>query len=260
LTLISTIIRDAYREGNLIAKTAEPTTADYEEGLHLLNQNIASVYGIEVGEEYRPILIGRNNISRPSGYPWYETVPDSTDWYVPANVRLVLNLQEPCTVYLDPNPRDGARFAVLDKSNNLSTYNLTVNGNGRTISGATSVVVSTNGAAREYTYRGDTGDWALVSPLELDDDFPFPTAFEAYFSIGLTIRLDPRYEIGISPSSAAVFSKGEKNFKARYRQSEEQSSEDAYLFTPGVRRRYYGDTRLGNDSFNIGRPINRRGW
>jgi len=254
LTLVSEIIRDAYREGNLIAINADPTADEQTEGLSLLNRLIASVYGTKIGEKYEEILIGRANISRPQGYPWYEQVPPVTDWFVPTNTRLILNMTEAQTVYLSPTPEDGARFAVLDKSGNLATYPLTIDANGRTIGGSTTAVVDTDSAANEYVYRADTGDWAIVTPLVASDTFPFPPEFENLFVIGLAFRINPRNGIMADDQSAAIYTSTLKAFKARYRQTEEIGSEQAYVRLPTNKRFVGGDTRRNNSDFNYGTP------
>lgn len=262
MTLVSDIIRDAYRESNLISITADPTDAETAEALRLLNRLVASTRGQEAGEELDQILIGRHNIARPQGFPYYDGVPDSTLWYVPLNARLVLNLTSPQTVYLDPMPIDGARYAVQDKSGNLSTYNLIVHGNGRTIAGAESVTYSTNNVNTEYMYRADTGDWLAVSPLLIDDTFPFPPDFDDLFVIGLAMRLNPRNGAAIDPQSTGAYQRSMRNFKARYRQSQQMVAELALVRTLGTRHRFYDDTRLGNNLFNSGwgTPIGGYRW
>lgn len=252
MTLVSDIIRDAYRESNLISITANPTTLEQDEGLRLLNGFVASTRGTEAGEELDPILIGRGHINRPSGYPWYDQIPDAAEWFVPMNVRLVLNLTSPQTLYLDPNPTDGARFAILDKSGNLSTNNLTVIGNGRTIGNALQIVVSTNGANTEYIYRADLGDWLPVAPLVAGDTFPFPIEFDSLFSIGLAMRLNPRHATTADPQSTAAYGRLLHQFKARYRQSRQMRSELGLIRTEGTKRRYYDNTRFGNSMFDSG--------
>lgn len=252
MTLVSDIIRDAYRESNLIAISADPTSAEQTEGLRLLNRFVSSVYGLEDGEGLQPILVGRNNISRPSGYPDYNQVPDETDWFVPANSRLILNLTSAQSVYLDPNPEDGARFSVQDKSGNLATYNLTVYGNGRTIASATSVTLSTNSLNRDYTYRAESGDWTVVSPLIAADTFPFPTEFEDLFVIGLAIRLNPRHAVELDSQSEIVYQRLMRSFKARYRQHNEVGAELGLLKTTGYR--HSSDGRKNHRDFDAGRP------
>lgn len=250
MTLVSDIIRDAYRESNLIAITADPTTAEQTEGLKLLNRHIALLYGTKVGEEFEPLSLGGKNVKKPAGY---DTDPDDGDWFVPANTRLMLNLEEATTVYLDPNPEDGARFSYRDLSNNLATHNLTLYGNGRTIADSTSVVVSTNGASAEYVYRADTGNWAVVTPLIAADTFPFPSEFEDLFIIRLAMRLNPRHGVMLDQQSIETYNDTMKAFKARYRQHREVHSELALLNLVGTRRGYF-DGSLNARDFNIGRP------
>lgn len=255
MTLVSEIIRDAYREGNLIANNADPTSDEQTEGLLLLNRLVAYQYGFKAGEELEQIVIGRNNINRPADYPGYDPVPNETDWTVPANSRLMLNLTAAQTVYLPPNPDDGARFALIDKSANLATYPLTINANGRTIASATTATVSTNSAKQEYFYRADTGDWALVSPLEADNEFPFPTEFDDLFVIGLSIRLNPRHGVMLDDQSAATYRELRSAFKTRYRQHTQVGSELALVKTPGTsKHRYLDDTRANNVDFDSGLP------
>jgi hypothetical protein len=253
MTLVSEIIRDAYRESNLIAITADPTSEEETEGLRLLNRIVSGTYGIDAGEELQVVPIGNNNISRPADYPYYNQVPEVTDWYVPQNSRLVLNLTASLTVYLPPDPEDGARLAIQDKSDNLATYNLTVVANGRTIGDATSVTLSTDGLNSEYFYNADSGNWAILSPLEADDTFPFPTEFEDLFVIDLAVRLNPRHGVTVDPQSSGRYFKVLKAFKARYRQHREAASELGLLRTSGIKRTGF-DTRRANREFDYGNP------
>src|SRR3546814_10171580 len=81
---------------------------------------VKSVFGDEVGEPLTALPIGSLNIDRPSGYPWWDTVPDG-DWFVPKNTRAVFNLEAPLDLYLHPEPDDGSRLAVVDVAGNLAT-------------------------------------------------------------------------------------------------------------------------------------------
>lgn len=252
MTLVSDIIRDAYRESNLIAISADPTAAEQDEGLRLLNRLVASVRGNDAGEQLDQVIVGRNNIERPQGFPYYDGVPDTTEWLVPLNSRLVLNLTAPVEVWLDPMPIDGARYAVQDKSGNLATFNLTVHGNGMTIGGADDVVYSTNDTNTEYMFRADIGEWLAVSPLEADDTFPFPIEFDDVFVIGLSMRLNPRHATQADPQSQMAYARVIKQFKARYRQGQEMVSELALIRTLGTSKRFYDNTRYANSLFNSG--------
>jgi hypothetical protein len=252
MTLVSTIIRDAFRESNLIAIAADPTTAEQAEALRLLNRLILSVLGTEMGEQLSPIIIGRNNINRPQGFPWYEQVPDQVDWFVPANSRLFLNLTFPQTVYLDPNPEDGARFAYIDKSGNLNTYPLTINANGRTIDNSFTETDNTNNSVREYFFRADTGNWSVVTPLGLADEMPFPPEFDTLFIVDLAMRLNPRHAQEADTQSIAARNRAERNFKARYRQHREMGSELGLVLLPSIKDKYFDNSRYANAAFDSG--------
>lgn len=260
MTLVRDIVRDAYRACNLIAISADPLTAEYDEGLRLLNRIVSSSYGNEASEQLDPLPLGQNNISKPNGFPWYNQSPGWADWFVPHNTRLVCNLTDALTVYLDPNPEDGSRFAVQDMSNNFSTNPLTVVGNGHQIDGNTSVSFNTNGTNNEYFFRQDTGNWALLSPLGLDDTFPFPTDFDDFFVLSLAIRINPSYSQTVDPQTLKSFTRAATQFKARYRQHDFVWSELGLIRTSGARRRYYDDTRFANSQFVTGWAIPYGGY
>lgn len=247
MTLVSTLLRDAYRESNLIAVSADPTTAEQGEALRLLNRYVLSVYGNEAGEGFGSLPVGGNNVNTPSGFPFNNLT--TTD-FIPLNSRLVLNLKEDTTVHLSPIPQDGSRFAYIDVSNNLAVNSLVIDGNGRNIEGSSVVTKSVDGDAAEYVYRSDTGNWAKVSPLITTDAFPFPSEFDDLFVIGLALRLNPRYGIAADPQSIEMFKRVLRNFKARYRQTKNMRSELGLLFI-GDRNRFlrYGSS---DSLFNSG--------
>jgi hypothetical protein len=253
-TLVSDIITDAYRESNLIAISATPTTAEVTEGLRLLNRIFYEVFGDEMGEPLETIPLGRNNINRPSGFPYYEDVP-YPDWFVPDNTRLALNLSSATTVYLSPIPHDGARFAVQDISGNLATNNLIVNGNGRKIAGATSATLSTNGLVREYFYRADLGEWKQVSDLISSDAWPFPPRFDTMFIVALAMRLNPRHAVDADGQSVEAYRRGLKTFRAQYKQIKEMPSDPGLYRLTGNKQSSDLGGDLANSAFKSGRPL-----
>lgn len=253
MALVSQIITDAYRESNLIALGASPTAAQSAEALRLLDQVVSSMFGHEMGEQLDDLPIGSNNISRPSGFPWSNTTL-AGEWVVPKNARLILNLTAPLTVYLNPMPDAGSFFGIMDLSNNLATYPLTVMANGRTIGGATSLVVNTNATASTYFYRHDIGDWVLISPLATTSTFPFPKGFEPLFTILLAQRLNPRYGATMAPESQAILARGLTAFKARYRQHIQSASDPALRLLPSRKRGQIMDSRYAAAAFNSGYP------
>lgn len=233
MTLVSQIIVDAFRQSNLLAIGASPTSAQETEALRYLNRIVKSVFGNEAGEQLQTFPLGSNNIDRPAGYPWWGNAPPA-DWYVPKNQRLVLNLTDSTTIYLHPKPDPGSRIAVVDISDNLATYNLTIDGNGRSIEGSSSITLSTNGTEKEWFYRDDLGDWVLYSELDTTDQFPFPLEFEEYFIALLAMRLNPAYGAQMDGQSVAVMNRVRSQLKARYSQKIQTRSEEALLRTLGV--------------------------
>lgn len=255
MTLVSQIIFDAHRESNLVGINATLTSAEEAEGLRLLNRILSSTLGNEAGQNLENFPIGRNTIEFPAGYPWYTTTP-SGDWYCPINKRLVLNLTETASIPFSPFAEDGSRMGVIDVSGNLSTHNVTLLGNGANIEGSSSIVLSTDGLAKEWFYRSDLGDWKLASTLATTDEWPFPEAFDDMFTIMLAMRINPRQSVPLGQETMLAFRRSARQFKARYSQVVEKPVEEALLRMaksgPNTENRYLGfdDT----DIFNRGYP------
>lgn len=251
MTLVSQIISDSYRQSNLLAIGDSPTSAQETEALRYLNRIVKSVFGNEAGEQLQTFPLGDNGVNRPAGWPWWGNSPPA-DWFVPKNQRLVLNLTENTTVYLHPNPNAGSRVAVVDISNNLATYNLTINGNGRNIEGASSITLNTSGEEKEWFYREDLGDWVLYSELTLTDQFPFPVEFEDYFISLLAMRLNPAYGASMDPQSVETMRRAKTQLKSRYSQTIEARSEEGLLRTLGVGTGWTQDFDDSTALFNRG--------
>lgn len=258
MTLTSQIITDAYRQSNVLAIGTTPTAEQVDEALRYLNRIVKSVFGNEAGDPLEVFPVGRNNIQRPSGYPWWNTVPDN-DWFVPKNIRIMLNLDQPVTLYLHPEPDDGSRFAVIDASETVATYNCTVEGNGRLIEGAFNLILNTDGVDKEWFYRADLGNWLLYAPLTAATEFPFPEEFDDYFITLLAIRLNPAYGVQLDAQSKLIFDRSGRQLRARYTQNIPTRSELALIRMPkvsydrdiwGTSYRYYNP----NSMFDKGWP------
>lgn len=258
MTIVSQLITDAYRQSNLLAIGTEPTTAQNTEALRYLNRILKSVYGNEAGEQLQAFPIGRKDINRPSGYPWYDTTPPA-DWFVPKNQRLMCNLEQTAQVYLHPIPDDGSRFAVNDVAGNFATYNFTVHGNGRLIEGQESIVLNTDDLKREWFYRDDLNSWMRYAEIDADDEFPFPIEFDDYFITLLAVRLNPSYGVQLDAQSNLMMARSLRQLRARYAQHIQVGSELGLVKMPKtVGERwyndwwdYYGDTTA---AFNTGYP------
>jgi len=259
MTTVGQIIIDAYRQSNLLSINSNPTDIQNTEGLRYLDRIVRSIYGNEAGELLEAFPIGRNNIQAPAGYPWYDQTP-YPDWFVPMNKRLILNLDGPATIYLHPNPDDGARFGILDVSGNLSTYPLTIFGNGKLIDGLNEEVFSTNGVNQEWFYRADLGNWVTTVPIsDLAGTFPFPEEFDDLFITYLAMRLNPSYGMQLNPQIQDVLRRAKEQLRARYHTVIQTHSEFGLLRLPqtAVDRYLYGP-QLGyydaNSTFNMGYP------
>ena len=231
MTVVSQIITDAYRQSNLLAINTVPTEPQVLEALRYLNRIVKSVFGNEAGDPFTAFPIGRAHISRPQGYPWYDQTPDN-DWFVPKNTRVMLNLDAGVNLYLHPAPDDGSRFAAIDTSENLSTNNAVVFGNGRLIENQFSITLDVDGTDKEWFYRADIGNWLLYAPLLADIDFPFPEEFDDYFITLLAIRLNPAYGVALDPQSKMVFDRSLRQLRARYTQDIQAPSELGLIRMP----------------------------
>tara|TARA_Y100001956_G_C4129734_1_gene193093 strand:+ start:24840 stop:25397 length:558 start_codon:yes stop_codon:yes gene_type:complete len=171
--------------------------------------------------------------------------------YVPANSRLVVRVAEPKTVYLPPNPRDGARVAVVDSSGNFSTYNFTVDGGGRKINGSNTFVMDNDGQSAQWFYRADLGQWMPVEDFDVGDQSPFPVEFDDYLSIKLILRLNPRYLAQADEQTLMEYRRMRAQFRARYTQRNEMPSELA-LARINPQNQYSFDLSNENDRFSFG--------
>jgi hypothetical protein len=127
--------------------------------------------------------------------------------------------EEAKRVYLSLQPQDGARMGVADPFGRLATVPVTLDGNGRTIEGGSSLLLNVNGTYREWFYRADLGDWVRLTQLDLTDEMPFPADFDNFFITLLAMRLNPRNGRKMDEQSAFIYKSERKKFVARYLQS-----------------------------------------
>jgi hypothetical protein len=257
MTTVASIINDALRETNLIPLGVPPTTDQQTEAFGKLQSLVASVLGNEMGENLNPFPLGQSGITSPVGYPWWDNqLPQNI--FVQTNLRIMCNLTGTGFVNLHPMPHDGARMGIVDVADNFATNNFTIYGNGRLIEGATQQTYSTSGETREWMYRGDLGNWVLVSPITIDGDMPWGPEFDDMFIILLAMRLNPRYGQVMHPASVETLKEVRSKFTARYSQSTTQvGSENALLYLTNYYR-YFGTNRPPyadpNSTFNSGYP------
>jgi hypothetical protein len=214
VTLVSSIITDAYRENNILPGT--PNADQVTEALRLLNASISALYGDEAGESLVDWPLG--NFGRES--PEYDLAYTDRRIDRPTiNKRLIAVNTEAKTIYLSLQPQDGSRMALADPFGRLASVPVTLDGNGRTIENAATLTLNTNGTYREWFYRADLGNWMRLSSLATTDQMPFPEDFDNFFVTMLNMRLNPRNGRAMDEQSAFVFKSERKKFVARYLQS-----------------------------------------
>ncbi len=235
MALVSEIIKDAFREANLIPIMQSPTLDEQAEALRLLNRFVRSIFGNEAGDKLQSFAVGSLNVVTTTQLPIFDfTTPN----YVPLNARLMVNISAATQVNLHPDPEDGSRIAVVDVAGNFNTFNLTLRGNGRGVDTATTAVLNTASLKKEWFYRADLGSWMTISDLQLTDVFPFPQEFDDFFIIGLALRLNPRNGVMTDDQTRIVFNRQRNIFRARYTQSIKQDSEEGLLRLPSSRGYY----------------------
>lgn len=245
MTTVYDIIKDAYRQSNLIALGVEPNQLQESEALRYLSRIVKSVFGNEMGENFESFPLGSQGVNAPQGYPWYGNTPGG-DFFIPLNKRLICNLTADTVVYLHPNPEDGSRVGVIDVSKNFVTNSLTLQGNGRQIEGGFSLTLNTNSTDTEWFYRADLGNWQKVSPLAKFDTFPFPEEFDDMFILLLAFRLNPAYERDLDPQSGEILKRSRGQFRSRYHNIIPQMSEIGLIRNSrmtadrDIYSRYYG--------------------
>lgn len=241
MTTIATIITDAYRETNLIARGATESVGEQTEALRLLERYIDSLFGNEVGANVQEMLFGQNaNIDATTYNNEFQNFVERL--YLPAGYRLKLNLDAPKTIKLPPNPQEGDLFGIVDASHNLASYPFTIVGNGSHIQGNNSLILNANGYSAMWFYRADKSNWKRITDLQTTDESPFPKAFDDLLIIGLAMRLDPRNGLNLSDISMMRYNNVLSKFRARYSPVKEKPSEWALSSIDGSQRylRRYG--------------------
>lgn len=250
MTTIRKIINKGFREAGIIEVGGEPDADELDEGLDLLNGLYLSFFGNELGEPLTDVNFGSGGYM--NGYGKDEDQSSTIEsTYVPENVRLIFNLTAPTTIYLHPNPKDGARLGLVDNLGNLATYNVTIVPNGRKFGGVVGTGTVSSFAYSEYFYRADLQDWRPISELSLNDYSPLPRAFDDLLTTALAIRLNPRYGAQTSQELSDVLTRMKRQFRARYRQGQEVSSEDGITWLPS--NPYWAFNTTDFNDFNRGR-------
>lgn len=213
MTLVSAVLLSAMQETNIVSAGGSLTSAIESQALARLQNLVTSVLGNEAGDRLSIWPVGS------AGYRAEDAPSDCVDRTLPGpNNRLMCNLSAASTVYLPPDPYDGARMGVVDVAGNFATCNLTLDGNGRLIEAGTALVLSTDNMTREWFFRADAGDWRKLTALATTDEMPFPAEFDDLFITMLALRMNPRFERTVARETQAFLDRGMAQLRARYRQ------------------------------------------
>lgn len=214
MTVASAIIRSALRESNIIGVNSTPNAAQSAEALDRLNNLVSSSMGWEAGEPLLDWPVGTVGVVQ---YGWTGWTPYR--WQRPhSNVRLVVNHDMAETIILPAYPDDGARLALIDVGQNLSTLPITLDADGRRIEDQTSLVLNTDGESRSWLYRADLGNWIRIDSLTDSSELPFPSEFDDAFITLLAMRINPRYGRQITQETMAALERSVGQLRARYSQ------------------------------------------
>lgn len=243
MTLVSSIISDAYRENQRTVLGATPTANEITEALNRLNAIILSTVGNEAGDGLDEINIGGT----------YDQSTFCSQW-IPDNARLMLNLAVGTTLHLDPEPYEGQRISVVDITGNLATRNLILNGNGRLIEGIPNLTLNVNGTTGQWLYRADIGDWVKIEALASSDSMPFPQEFDDYFITVLAMRINPRHSAVTSEETMVALKRSRSQLRARYHNFKQMRSDVETQGGLADPRGTYFPSNFGSLRFNKGRP------
>lgn len=230
MTACSTIIRRAYRGGNIIPIGTQPSAPQVAEALEVLNSGLQSLVGNGFFENLQdwpiPYIQRVGDVAaNPPNLPGSQYPTISLNNSFPAkNMRLVWDGSEQ-TVYMPELPPDGAFMCLVKSAGNgqVSPGLLTLSGNGRTVEGLPAYL-STTATSRQWLYRADMADWIQIkSTLLVTDDIPFPDEYDDYWISGLTIQLSPMYGKTIQAATTATNTRVGNAMRARYFQPTDES-------------------------------------
>lgn len=250
MTLVSSIILDAYRECNMLSLGAVPNEKQTTEALRLYNQLLAAIYGGDAGEMLTDWPLG-NFDRNPEGCQLPFT--DHRLMHPPINRQLIAVNEAPMTIWLTVRPQDGAMMGIADPFGRLADVPVTFEGNGRTIEGQPSIVLDTNGMFEVWFYRADLGDWTKISNVAETDENPFPAKYDIMWQILLAMRLSPRYGRSLAPETVAALKSNRTEFVNRYLQSLPLARDDSISW-PFMSTQSYDTQRVfsSTSQFNRG--------
>lgn len=227
MTAVSELIKDGFREGNIIAVGSSPTTDQQAEGLAKVNSFYQGLFGFGVGEELTDWLAPQpqRTASVAANYPLKPDTlndkPSGVYLYPPVNSRIVWG-GTAMTLWFPEAPKDGSRMAIVQGSgagdSGVTGAQLVLDGNGRTIEGSNTLTYTNPVTPREWFFRADTGDWKAIAAVALTDENLLPAEFDELVSLYIFLRLAPRYGKQLTQEQALAYKALMDTAKTRYQQ------------------------------------------
>lgn len=223
MTTAQAIIRQAFRESQILDLNVPPTDDEQAEALTLLQ-------GV-VSRRIRPPVLtcwlgAVSSIKQQRGVVLRDFTSFVPHTALPQDVYLNCIMDNTYSVLLPPSPSDGSRLIVIDVGKNFGTFPLTLVGNGNLVDDGVSITLSTSGVGVNLLYRRDLGQWITVTDLGLSQNIPFPTEFDTLFSIDLALRLNPRYGVSMDEITAQIYQDVKSRFNSRYMSDNSSANPD----------------------------------
>lgn len=127
-------------------------------GTNTFNNTGVSTYSINSSDTTQVVFLGGTWRVNRVAKPQYQLVTASQS-VVPNSWNYVQTAAAPITVILPINPIQGQWVTVTDGSVNASVYNITINGNGKNIAGASSYLINRSGTIVTMIYDQASGEW-----------------------------------------------------------------------------------------------------
>lgn len=215
MSTLSEIVTRAFRESQILDINRPPSALQQGEAVTILRGVILR----KIRPAVTPIWIGDiTAIREQKGIIFKDFTNYAPNIAVPQDCYVNLLNDEARTIMLPPSPGDGARLTFIDVAGTLSTFPLTLEGNGNLVNGGATEVLSTNNLNTSYMFRRDLAEWRPVSIIALiaTAQVPFPEEFDDMFVIELAIRLNPRYGKEISAITTEMYQDIRSRFMGRY--------------------------------------------
>ena len=187
------IITNALSDLGVTKGGSTPDVNDINSGLGHLNRLQRSLFGDVIG-------------------PRLSAFPAGTAARRIENGEQVLAGAAAVVLTLNPTPKAGDRFGIVDSKGALSTNAATINPNGYLITGvtapfatqSTNLALNTNGLSAQFFFRGERGVWETERNWTMDEEIYFDVIVERPLTAMLSRVLASTFSEGLTLSETLV--------------------------------------------------------